>query len=212
MARSTEGEARAHLGTDAFTVSDCIALAGLDGDGAYTSWIPAPVYAEWTRLRREGGYGHFPTRSDVVKSCLLHRLLSGRDPLPEAPPTSHAAPWYQLIEEGRAGPPVMASLHPEGTAVTGARPIANLNGALWALERVHETGPLGLSYVVSHRGAPGTWVLEPAQYENRALRGSGLAVGTRMFGDEVVAVSEGSWPTGEPCDLLTVRGWSLRRL
>jgi hypothetical protein len=38
---------------------------------------------------------------DLSHSALFGRLLSGKEPLPTPPPTSHSYPWYSLIDEGK---------------------------------------------------------------------------------------------------------------
>lgn len=43
-----------------------------------------------------------PTNADADHSALLARLLAGRPALGDPPPLSFSAPWYALIEEGRA--------------------------------------------------------------------------------------------------------------
>jgi hypothetical protein len=57
--------------------------------------------AEWLEVLAESNYG-MPTSSDVDHSALLHRLLEGKDPLPDPPPRSMSYPWYELIEKGEA--------------------------------------------------------------------------------------------------------------
>ena len=51
------------------------------------------------------GKSWLPTEVDIVKSALLSRILSGKDPLPQAPPTAFSYPWYELIENGKAALP-----------------------------------------------------------------------------------------------------------
>ena len=62
----------------------------------------------WLYIREDAGY-HFPDnidslRIDMSHSALLHRLLSGKAPLPSPPPKHFSSPWYELIEDGFAIP------------------------------------------------------------------------------------------------------------
>ena len=54
----------------------------------------ARIRSDWHE-RFDGYFRHI----DLLKSCLLGRLLMGGDPLPMPPPLAYAAPWYDLIEE-----------------------------------------------------------------------------------------------------------------
>lgn len=66
---------------------------------------------EWQRIWRENNEDaplSGPGLWDIPKSCLMGRMtLHGKDPLPHPPPTAHAAPWYQLIDEGRVYLPLV---------------------------------------------------------------------------------------------------------
>lgn len=56
----------------------------------------------WLRVRREtsipGMPIYAPSEADAHHSCLLWRLLSGKEPLPKAPPRSYSCPDYALGE------------------------------------------------------------------------------------------------------------------
>ncbi len=55
--------------------------------------------AKWWEIRQGLGRSvHSP--SDVAKSHLLARLLSGAEPMPDPPPTFGGAPWYEVMESG----------------------------------------------------------------------------------------------------------------
>lgn len=63
---------------------------------------------EWLKIREQEGRS-FPqdVQAFVLEldhSALLQRLVSGKQPLPTAPPLSFAYPWYDLIEDGKAEP------------------------------------------------------------------------------------------------------------
>ena len=59
------------------------------------------IFTRWWSLRAE--YARpVASSADVTKSCLLARMLMGKDPLPDPPPTWHSSPWYELIEDGEA--------------------------------------------------------------------------------------------------------------
>ena len=58
----------------------------------------------WLEIREKSGMD-FPASPDqfritMMKSSLLQRMLSGKDPLPIPPPKSYSRPWYDLIEKG----------------------------------------------------------------------------------------------------------------
>lgn len=73
-------------------------------------WFLQWCLQTWMEIRRKwdtnlvllGGKPNIPV--DIHKSCLMYRLsVEGKAPLPIPPPTSLAAPWYSLIEDGKAG-------------------------------------------------------------------------------------------------------------
>ena len=42
-----------------------------------------------------------PLESQLLHSSLIQRLLAGKPPLPNPPPTTFSRPWYGLIENGK---------------------------------------------------------------------------------------------------------------
>lgn len=66
------------------------------------------TFCRWLAFREANGFAfpHDATRleCDASHSALLRRLMSGKDPLAEAPPLRWSYPWYSLIEEGVAHP------------------------------------------------------------------------------------------------------------
>jgi hypothetical protein len=59
---------------------------------------------QWLEIRAQSGW-EFPYdvqsfKIAARKSCLLERLLSGKQPLDIPPPRSYSNPWYELIEDG----------------------------------------------------------------------------------------------------------------
>jgi hypothetical protein len=60
----------------------------------------------WLAIRERSGQP-MPTSyrqlvDDIRHSALLHRLLSGMDPLGAAPPRCYGQPWYNLLDTGAA--------------------------------------------------------------------------------------------------------------
>jgi hypothetical protein len=59
-------------------------------------------YQKWLETAKATGLSHYqnwtPSYVDMLKSRLFWRIRSGKDPLPEAPPTAYSCPWYELIE------------------------------------------------------------------------------------------------------------------
>lgn len=63
---------------------------------------------EWIRVveaeyARRGDKAYLPKRFtpsyvDLIKSRLFWRLRSGKEALPEAPPTAYSCPWYEVVE------------------------------------------------------------------------------------------------------------------
>jgi hypothetical protein len=80
-----------------------------DGDVITISWAQVwavqRAFSVWQSvvLKEKGEYPDMSNAANWQKSCLLARLLvNGKPPLPHPPPTFDAAPWYGLIEDGRA--------------------------------------------------------------------------------------------------------------
>ncbi|QVL30641.1 hypothetical protein KIH39_17505 [Telmatocola sphagniphila] len=75
-------------------------------EGYEEAWRGIQCFFRWIEIRAENGHA-VPSflvglEEDVKHSSLLRRLISGKEPLPEAPPESFGQPWYELIENGRA--------------------------------------------------------------------------------------------------------------
>lgn len=70
------------------------------------------VVSRWMYIRQQAGQP-IASSADITKSCLLGLMLQGGEPLPDPPPTKHAAPWYDLIEDGE-GWALFAYLLPDG--------------------------------------------------------------------------------------------------
>lgn len=126
----------------------------------------------WADIARKERYGAdwSPSAADVHKSCLLYRLLSGKEPLPLPPPTMMSDPWYELIENGAAYfvPEIFSEVSPYGDD--------HLNIAgdpKWRVLECH-----GDEYVLEHDGAPGTWDLRRLSAdEERPKVGTSIASG-----------------------------------
>lgn len=129
----------------------------------------------WEQIRRENGYDSTPTGIDIEKSCLLGRMtMEGKPPLPTPPPTAYAAPWYALIENGRADllrHDVWGPTDLDGATVMGICHTA------WNVVRLGD--PSG--YVITHEKAAGEWVLRHRTESDPQVR-----AGTRRQ-------SDGSW-------------------
>ena len=52
----------------------------------------------WEQITSREGYDYTMNGVTFEKSSLLHRLLDGKDPLPDPPPTQFSYPWYDVIE------------------------------------------------------------------------------------------------------------------
>lgn len=64
-------------------------------------WHAIGVWAQ-TFFEAQGSWPTF-NEANLMKSCLLGRMLyEGKPPLKVPPPTNHAAPWYSLLEEGQS--------------------------------------------------------------------------------------------------------------
>jgi hypothetical protein len=53
--------------------------------------------AKWIHIRWDNEFGN-PNPADVSHSALLHRLLSGKEPLDKPPPKSYSYPDYPMAE------------------------------------------------------------------------------------------------------------------
>ncbi len=70
------------------------------------AWRGIQCFFRWIEIRAQNGHA-VPSfleglENDLRHSGLLRRLISGKEPLPEAPPESFGQPWYELIENGEA--------------------------------------------------------------------------------------------------------------
>jgi hypothetical protein len=114
----------------------------------------------WIQIRNENEHGA-PTSADADHSSLLWRLLSGKPPLPFAPPCRFSYPDYELAE----GKPVCIHdvwHHPGGSVVIDQSPEWEPAGE--NLYRHLPTGEIyrlfdGEATVTTRRGD--TWVKEP---------------------------------------------------
>lgn len=71
---------------------------------AQIDWVKHRV-ATWFEIRRTWDRGYVTLTygqlaADALHSALLHRLLEGKDPLPEPPPLRGGYPDYGAVEEG----------------------------------------------------------------------------------------------------------------
>ena len=82
-------DAGAHHGIPLLTTGDMMLL------GAMRLWI------ETVRKIDRYGIEWLPSDVDMLKSRLFWRIRSGKQPLPEPPPTAYSCPWYELIEDDR---------------------------------------------------------------------------------------------------------------
>jgi hypothetical protein len=116
---------RAHNGKDSVIGSWANSLLEPDKDSELQQMTAAALQnhvsvvkaaCDWVDLARKFRYGPDwkPSTADVMKSSLLTRLLSGKDPLALPPPKKYAYPWYSLVENGYE---FFASELPDGTRV-----------------------------------------------------------------------------------------------
>lgn len=89
-----------------------------------------------------------PSPTDVLKSSLLARMLSGKLPFRDAPPKSYSYPWYDAIEG--AGPhwiPTLGNnLQPEQIIDAENPAIAWLNQDKYDVLEVHDDESMTLGY------------------------------------------------------------------
>ncbi|TMD92855.1 MAG: hypothetical protein E6I76_16190 [Chloroflexi bacterium] len=108
------------------------------------------VLLEWLRVRDRGGrplpLGYVGLTDELENSALLHRMLTGRAPLAEAPPRSYGQPWYALVEDGVASNCELVPLKDR----LGASPKVSINQTAWEVVGIIDGG-----YVVRYgRGQP----------------------------------------------------------
>jgi hypothetical protein len=90
---------------------------------------------------------------DAEKSALLPRLLSGREALPEPPPTAFGQPWHDIVECGHADHVLVEHL-PSGFGAAYAGRVF-INRFPWLIVEQAETD----SYLVTWReGGPSYWL------------------------------------------------------
>jgi hypothetical protein len=113
------------------------------------------------------------TTANLQKSCLLGRILyEGKPPLPLAPPTALAAPWYKLVEDGIAylhGTRFhdFRIVHEGSPSFFDGAPIVGIHGCPWRLVAT----PADRTYEVEHPGAPGRWIIRPVRDDEKVQGG-----------------------------------------
>lgn len=127
-------------------------------------------WMEWIRIRTENGKPEFPTSSDVYKGCLLGRMtMQGKPPLPDPPPTSYSAPWYELIEKNGADLQGNWFQHVEGPydgPLGKEGKYFSICQDLWLI--VLEVDGV---YTLNHPRAPGDWKLRHRTEADPVVRG-----------------------------------------
>lgn len=83
----TDDQGIAHHGPPIITERDAALL------GAMVKWIATARAAG-----RRDYQGWLPSHPDIIKSRLFWRIRSGKEPLPEPPPTCFSCPWYEVVE------------------------------------------------------------------------------------------------------------------
>ena len=113
------------------------------------------VLIEWLRVRDRGGrplpLGYDGLTDELENSALLHRMLTGKAPLAEAPPRSYGQPWYALVEEGVASDCELVPLKDR----LGASPKVSINQTAWEVVDIVDGG-----YVVRYGGGQNLYVAE----------------------------------------------------
>lgn len=110
----------------------------------------------WIKTAREA-YGNdvwLPHAADIDHSALLQRLMSGKAPLPFAPPRAFSYPWYDLYDkptEDHVAVDVHVNL--AGTVV--------INQSTWKLVETVETD---VHYVVKYEKLPDVFDLKLKPY------------------------------------------------
>lgn len=124
----------------------------------------------------------FLGREPGCKSALFQRLLSGREPFPTPPPTSHSYPWYSLLDN-----PGPRSIQLGGAATLGSHlraavdhpesvescELLAINQCYWRIDQCNEAARTLMTlhddldaavslarraeWVVRHPGAPGAY-------------------------------------------------------
>lgn len=103
-------------------------------------------------IRQVNGF-NFPQSLDKFKielrySKLFERLLSGKEPLPHAPPKSFNQPWYSLIEDGYGYPFDVW----EAKTILTSYPSIGIDNHLWHLtDKISDTEFI-IQYVLHKRG------------------------------------------------------------
>src|SRR4051812_42760311 len=91
----------------------------------------AAALVKWKEIREANGNSAEINYAALYKSCLLRRLLSGKEPLPLPPPTAYSAPWYEIVEEGYAERNEV-NFYLEGNPIRPSLgPAANINQFIW---------------------------------------------------------------------------------
>jgi len=108
-------------------------------------------YQKWVATAKASGGEHYkdftPSYVDMLKSRLFWRIRSGKEPLPEAPPTAYSCPWYELIEV--AGPhdvweEIRVYEEPQFIAKNG--PVCTVAQSIYSVLEKQENGTLILKY------------------------------------------------------------------
>ena len=118
------------------------------------------VLIEWLRVRDRGGrplpLGYDGLADELEHSALLHRMLTGKAPLAEAPPRSYGQPWYALVEDGVATDCELVTLKDR----LGASPKVAINQTAWEV-----VGTVDGGYVVRYGGGDQLYVAERTRSE-----------------------------------------------
>jgi hypothetical protein len=111
---------------------------------------------KWIATVREayGNNAWLPHAADVSHSALLQRIMSGKAPLPHAPPRAFSYPWYDLYDKPTEDHFVV-DVH------VGHGAVVIINQAAWDLI---ETVEIDMHYVVKYGALPDIFDLKLKPY------------------------------------------------
>ena len=124
----------------------------------------ASAITKWVEIR-QANYQPLPQDSnqllsDIMHSRLLRRLLAGKEPLPEPPPTSASQPWYELIEDGHGECYEVYEVKPEDALYPGEPALLVNQDSRWRI--INKLSDA--EYIARHGKTPSryrVWVSKP---------------------------------------------------
>jgi hypothetical protein len=120
---------------------------------AYQLWVKTANDAAEAQFKKTGQKSSYakdtwvPSYPDMLKSRLFWRIRSGKDPLPEPPPTAYSCSWYELIEV--PGPHDVweeIRVFDKDHFLGSKGPVCSVAQSLYEVLEQHEDGTLILKY------------------------------------------------------------------